>query len=164
MSKDLSVKELFKIVYDCGLRILFASILIAIIYGIYEVISANWQSYILPVIIEPIMTFSSKNLTILTIIWSVLTIWNCCIITKILINKKRVPKLFNYTSTVFIFLGCILIIGHLSVENMLYFLFVFIVFLYSTLLFIWFFIEREIKEMQEKSEQVQEDNQLKLDV
>lgn len=31
MSKDLSLKELFKIVYDCGLRILFASVLIAII-------------------------------------------------------------------------------------------------------------------------------------
>lgn len=68
MNKDLSGKELFKIVSGCGLWILFASVLISIIYGVANVISANWQSYILPVIIEPLMTFSFKNLTILTII------------------------------------------------------------------------------------------------
>ena len=73
MENNLNFKSLIKVIFECGISVVCISLIFGLIYGLYTLISLNWNEYIFPTIISPIfliisniILFISNNLNIFT--------------------------------------------------------------------------------------------------
>lgn len=105
MENNLNFKSLIKVIFECGISVVCISLIFGLIYGLYTLISLNWNEYIFPTIISPIfliisniILFISNNLKIFTLGVVLINIWISCINSKISERFKDLPSILSNLS------------------------------------------------------------------
>lgn len=99
MEEKISFKELLKICKECSVSIFFVSVIFGLIYGVYSLISMNWDQYIFPTLIYPILVLFEKYINLISIIIVLINFWFCCVVFKIAKKMKKTPIIIDILAT-----------------------------------------------------------------
>lgn len=138
MKKESNFKELLKISFNCGLGVIGVIAVYSLLSYGFHFISEQVTSKIFPVVIPTlsliiieIKEYIIANLNFITISWILFSLWFLCIGFKTIESFGDVPKIIKIFYIIFIPVGVIIAFFNIFSNEILYFMFIIILILFS---------------------------------
>jgi hypothetical protein len=126
MEEKISFKELLKICKECSISIFFISVIFGLIYGVYSLISMNWDQYIFPILISPVLMFFynflpfiEENSKLISFLLILINFWFCCVVFKIGKKFKKIPVVISIFANLSFFTMVFMLLFNIERNNIL---------------------------------------------